>query len=96
MDLSNEKTFPSQVRDVLSERRRQNQKWGVQDHTISTFHQILSEEVGEAAEADLKRRSPGDGEGKTIADVRSEYVQVAAVALQIVEHIDRTHIQNHG
>jgi len=77
------------LKSVLHERERQNQKWGVQNHDLATWHQILSEEVGEAAEADLKRRF--EGEGVQIGQVRDEYVQAAAVALQIVEYIDRAY-----
>lgn len=70
---------------VLSERVRQFEKWGEQDHDVTTWNAILGEEAGEFAEACLDVKFSGkplDG------NLRTEAVQVAAVALQIVEWID--------
>lgn len=70
---------------VLEERRRQNTKWGEQNHDPITWSAILTEECGEFAEAALHHRFGGPA-----ADgLRNEAVQCAAVALQIVECIDR-------
>jgi hypothetical protein len=90
------------VDDILAERQRQNAKWGEQNHPDGTsgewvphahhhrlvcqmaaesgavtWRHILIEEVAEAfAETDPAR-------------LREELVQVAAVALQWIEAIDR-------
>ena len=73
--------------DILAERARQNAKWGEQNHDIYIWMAILVEEVGELAEAILHTSmvSPEGGMDK----VREETIHVAAVALQIIEFIDR-------
>jgi NTP pyrophosphatase (non-canonical NTP hydrolase) len=74
--------------DVFDERGRQDKKWGLQDHhSIMTWLAILSEEVGEAAQAALHIHFPG---GRlTEDDLRLELIQVAAVAVAMVESLDR-------
>lgn len=71
--------------DVARERDAQRAKWGEQDHDLPTFLTILGEEVGEACKAELHTRFGGPEAGK----LREELIQVAAVAVQIVEAIDR-------
>ena len=71
---------------ILAERTKQDAKWGVQNHDPFLYLTILVEEVGEFAQATLHTRF-GD-EGKAV-NMREEAVQVAAVALAIVECIDR-------
>lgn len=66
--------------DVSDERRRQNAKWGEQNHPLDTWITVLVEEVGEAAQDVLKGR---------IGECRQELVQVAAVAVAAIEFIDR-------
>jgi NTP pyrophosphatase (non-canonical NTP hydrolase) len=75
------------ARSVMDERLRQDAKWGEQNHDPSTYLTILMEEVGEYAQAVLETRfgGPHGGEDK----MRAEAVQVAAVALAIVECLDR-------
>lgn len=75
----------SAVGDVLNERERQNQKWGEQNHDDGWWTAILAEEVGEAAQAALHGRFGGRAAGT----LRDELVQVAAVAVQWIECIDR-------
>lgn len=62
------------------ERRRQDTKWGVQDHLPEKWITILMEEVGEAAHGRL--------EGDRL-NYREELVQVAAVAVAMIESLDR-------
>lgn len=91
------------IEDVIAERHRQHARWGEQDlpdgtggphseealksarfacewavgRNCLTWRHVLAEEVAEAfAETDPTR-------------LRAELIQVAAVALQWVEHIDR-------
>lgn len=71
--------------EVDAERDRQHEKWGEQNHDPITWSAILSEEAGELAQAALQARfEKGD-----LARVREEAIQAAAVALQIVECLDR-------
>ncbi|MDC9588569.1 MazG-like family protein [Xenorhabdus sp. XENO-10] len=72
--------------DVISEMNRQDGKWGA-NRNLSPFvwQTILSEEVGEFAQAILHDEYGGSHAGTA----RAEMVQVAAVALQIIEMYDR-------
>lgn len=69
------------LKAVLTERLRQNEKWGEQNHPDAIWLQILSEEVGEWAQACLHYQFGGLQAATRLA----EAIQVAAVALQIVE-----------
>jgi NTP pyrophosphatase (non-canonical NTP hydrolase) len=73
------------LRDVLDERKRQDEKWGEQNHNPFIYLTILMEEVGETAKAILETRYGGPEAGR----IREEAVQVAAVAIAIVECLDR-------
>lgn len=75
-DLKTEKQ--SSLNSVLQERIRQDEKWGEQNHTPTEWLPILMEEIGEFSKAILEE-----------SNIREEAVQVAAVALSIVESIDR-------
>jgi hypothetical protein len=65
---------------VITERMAQDKKWGVQNHRLPVWLAILGEEYGEACKAFLE----GDGEG-----YHKEVVQIAAVALAMLEHLER-------
>lgn len=73
------------LEDVEIERLKQHQKWGEQNHDIYRWLAILTEEVGEAAQAALH----AEFESGAAEKVREEMIQVAAVAVQIVECLDR-------
>lgn len=66
--------------DVLDERDAQDARWGVQDHTPTRWLAILTEEVGEVARAINEN---------DLANYEEECVQVAAVALAMVECLRR-------
>lgn len=68
------------IKDIQEEIARQNAKWGDQSHPGFKWCAILMEEVGEACQAILE---------KDINHAREEFVQVSAVAAQIVAAIDR-------
>lgn len=68
------------VADILAERARQDRRWGVQHHGPGVWLAILTEEVGEVARATLR---------KSTCELRKELVQVAAVALAMLECGDR-------
>jgi len=73
------------VSDIQRERERQDAKWGEQNHDPFLWTAILGEEFGEACQAALQPRFGG----KTLDDYRKELIEVAAVAVQAVECLDR-------
>ena len=80
--------------EVLAERRHQDNKWGYPQPAMTDplhAHAILAKEVGEAAEAVVEMASAGQtpyGVEAWSADLRAELVQVAAVAVSWIEHLD--------
>ncbi|PWV83578.1 MazG-like family protein [Pantoea ananatis] len=78
------------LKDVLAEMQRQDDKWGA-DRNLDPFiwGAILVEEVGEFHQAVLHDRFGGKAAGTS----REEAVQIAAVALQIIEFYDRVQIR---
>lgn len=74
-----------QLQDILDERDRQDRKWGVQNHGPDTWCMIITEELGEWSRAVLRARY----ENGDHAEVRKELVQMAAVALSMLECHDR-------
>ena len=89
------------IEQIRKERERQNNLWGVQEHSLSKFMSILLEEVGESAkeandyEAIIDRTvdycGPLDELSKKqhLINCQTELIQVAAVAVQICEKIER-------
>lgn len=73
------------LRDVLAERVRQDAAWGEQNHDTVVWLGILLEGAGELAQAALHALF----DGPASENVRAEAVRVAAVALAIVECLDR-------
>lgn len=67
---------------IEAERLRQDELWGEQGHTLDRWLTILVEEVGEVAKA-----MQGDDPDRVEDEAEEELVQVAAVAVQIVEKI---------
>lgn len=73
-------------KQVEIERKRQDQLWGEQNHKPEVWLSILAEEVGEVAqEVQNMKFKRADG-----ADYREELVQVAAVAVAMIEAFDRS------
>lgn len=70
---------------VVKERQRQEEKWGLQRHTWPEWTTILTEEVGEVAQAACNEHFHPSGD---LARLKEELVQVAAVAVAMVEHIE--------
>ena len=73
--------------DILAERAKQDKKWGEQNHDPYVWIAILTEEVGELAQATLHTEFGGEKGG--IEKIREEAIHSAAVALQFVECLDR-------
>ena len=74
--------------DILEERKRQDEKWGEQNHSPMEWLPILMEEVGEASKAALDFYF-GNTTSVCVDDFRNEMVQVAAVAVAMIESFDR-------
>jgi len=73
-------SYHTVLSQILDRRKLQNEKWGYpQYHTIEGWLAILVEEVGEVAEAILE---------KNPSDIRDELIDVAAVAVAAIEHMD--------
>lgn len=70
---------------VEDERDRQEAKFGRQVHPWPTWSAILTEECGEVAEACLVAHW---GTEDDLVQLREELIQVAAVAVQMIEKID--------
>lgn len=66
--------------EVNQERLRQETKWGEQNHLPSFWITILGEEYGEACHAILEKDS---------VNYREELIQIAAVAVAMIESFDR-------
>lgn len=73
--------------EVHMERERQDAKWGPHDHIPIEWMSVLTEEVGEAAEA--ANNCHWHASPEWIKQFRDEMIQVAAVAVAAVEYVDR-------
>lgn len=72
--------------DITAERDSQDAKWGAQFHDLPVWSAILTEECGEVAQASLHVHFSNDE--SLIPALREELVQVAAVAVHIIEKLD--------
>jgi NTP pyrophosphatase (non-canonical NTP hydrolase) len=75
--------------EIIKEQERQVFLFGKQDHSPHVYYGILAEEVGEVAMAmndsfDFKTKTYID-----LSDYREELVQVAAVAISMIQSLDR-------
>lgn len=66
--------------NIKEERKRQDAKWGEQNHHPLYWLAILQEEVGEAAKACIEHNA---------FDYQKEMIQVAAVAIAALESLAR-------
>jgi len=80
------------MKDILSERKRQDAKWGEQNHVDMIWQSILTEEVGEAAQCVLHDEFGGHAAG----NLREELVQIAAVTFAWIQCIDRDSFRGRG
>lgn len=68
------------IREVYGERLKQDLRWGVQDHDPTYWLGILGEEFGEVCKEIIEY---------DYEKAREELVQVAAVAVGMIEYLDR-------
>jgi hypothetical protein len=73
------------MQDLATERKRQDEKWGEQNHDPLRWLAILGEEYGEACKALLTLRFTEPEPCR----YRDELVHVAAVAVAAIEAFDR-------
>lgn len=77
------------IKDVISERDRQDAKWGEQNHFPQFWSGILGEEYGELCEA-INETVFNNGSDKGGYDnMRKEAIHVAAVAIGFLECLER-------
>ena len=76
----------SVLRCVYDERLRQQELWGKQNHQPHRWLAILLEEVGEVAK---EVNDADEGAAMDWDAYREELIQVAAVAVQMIECMDR-------
>lgn len=83
-------------REVVRERLRQDELWGEQNHAPAIWLMVLGEEVGEATRDALEAWVSGsEWAGAThtrLLRYRTELIQVAAVAVAMVESLDRNEL----
>lgn len=79
------------IEDVVAERERQYRAWGAQHHSLTQWLAILTEELGEAAKEvnEFNFVEIPDKKIEHLQNLREELVQVGAVALQIIEFLDK-------
>lgn len=88
------------IERVQEERRRQDEKWGVQNHNPVEWIAILSEEVGEASREavdfyfangteDAHEKADYGTQWQRIERLKRELIQTAAVAIAAAESIER-------
>lgn len=83
--MKNSQIFQNIVADIKAERERQNEQWGEQTHEDYIWLAILTEELGEVAQAILHDEFGGPHANT----VEAELIQVAAVAVQWLECLRR-------
>jgi len=80
------------LHEIIAERGRQDAKWGQQNHTHEWWLAILMEEVGELSQAILETHFDANPDGSPhggLVNVKKEAVQCAAVAMALVECMNR-------
>ncbi len=80
-------------KEILHERIKQDEKFGNQKHHPFAWLAILGEEVGEANKAALETEFDYKGSDKDFSGYRKELIQVAAVAVAMIQNIDNNPIQ---
>jgi hypothetical protein len=79
------------IKSVVDEMNKQDEKWGADRNLHSLYwNAILMEEVGEASKEVIESTDIFEPTSEEIERLRGELVQVAAVAIQWIECLDRT------
>lgn len=76
--------------EIIQERTRQDEKWGEQNHKPVEWCAILGEEVGEVNKAALEAHfKQYYKDNEQLANYRAELIHVAAVAVCMIESLER-------
>jgi NTP pyrophosphatase (non-canonical NTP hydrolase) len=75
------------IEEVMEERQRQHSLWGLQRHPLGKWLGILGEEFGEVCEAINRIHFPKDAKLTDSDNLEEELIQLAAVAVAIVEQL---------
>ncbi len=75
------------LQQIKAERQRQDEKWGEQNHHPSFWVSIMGEEFGEMCKSLNEYMSEHDA--NHFDDMKAEAIQVAAVAVAMLECFDR-------
>ena len=75
---------------IKDERARQDEKWGVQLHSLPMWLTILGEEFGEACKEACGFTSSTDiiDRATALINFKKELIQVAAVCVATLEHLE--------
>lgn len=79
--------------EIINERENQDLKWGEQNHHPMIWLGILGEEFGEVCQAATDAFMQGRTKPVEYDEYRSELIQVAAVAVSMIECLDRNKYQ---
>jgi NTP pyrophosphatase (non-canonical NTP hydrolase) len=82
--------------EIKHERKRQDDKWGPQNHAPMVWNGILAEEFGEVAKAVNEvhfSEQPGELRNSWLKNYREELIQTAAVCVAAVESLDRNELK---
>lgn len=77
------------IKEIIEERKRQDRKWGEQNHKPIEWCVILGEEYGEVCKAALETNFNYDSSKGDYSEYREELIQTAAVAIAMIECLDR-------
>lgn len=84
------KTQSEIIKSIIQERKNQDEKWGVQNHTPIEWCAILMEEIGEMAkeahEYHFKKYYKDTGQ---LERYEKELYQCAAVCISMLESLER-------
>ncbi len=77
--------------EIQAERNKQDEKWGIQNHSPIEWCAILGEEVGEANKHALQAHFSTDESYRKAQweAYRKELIQIAAVAVAMAESLER-------
>lgn len=75
------------LQKIQDERKRQDEKWGEQNHHPLMWFSIMGEEYGEMCKA--FNEYTFDSDCNHLEDMQREAIQVAAVCVAMLECIDR-------
>jgi NTP pyrophosphatase (non-canonical NTP hydrolase) len=80
--------------EIRKERQKQDDKWGEQNHKPIEWVAILTEEVGEVSKAALEAHFKQHfWDIEKLSEYRKELLQTAAVAVAMVESLDRNRLR---